>query len=72
MLEQASLFRSGVPLDSRLEGHSLWDLALVMPGLARSYLIPCEILAANDPPCCRAIQRPGHDSPQDMVIEVCS
>ena len=32
MPEQASLFRSGVPLDSPLEGHSLWDLALITPG----------------------------------------
>ena len=38
MPEQASLLRSGVPLDSPLEGHSLWDLALIVPGLARSYL----------------------------------
>ena len=29
---------SGVPLDSPLEGHSLWDSALITPGLARSYL----------------------------------
>ena len=29
--------RSGVALDSLLEGHSLWDLALITPGLARSY-----------------------------------
>ena len=35
MPEQASLFRSGVPLDSPLEGHLLWDLALITPGLAR-------------------------------------
>ena len=27
MPEQASLFRSGVPLNSPLEGHLLWDLA---------------------------------------------
>ena len=38
MPEQASLFRTGVPLDSPLEGHSLWDLALITPGSARSYL----------------------------------
>ena len=36
MPEQASLFGSGVPLDSPLEGHSLWDLALITPGFARS------------------------------------
>ena len=35
MPEQASLFRSGVPFDSLLEGHSLWDLALLTSGLAR-------------------------------------
>ena len=29
MPEQASLFRSGVPLDSPLEDHSLWDLAFI-------------------------------------------
>ena len=33
-----SLFRSGVSLDSPLEGHSQWDPALIMPGSARSYL----------------------------------
>ena len=38
MPEQARLFRSGVLLDSPLEGHSLWELALITPGLARSYL----------------------------------
>ena len=38
MPEQASLLRSGGPLDSPLVGHSLWDLALITPGLARSYL----------------------------------
>ena len=38
MSEQASLFRSGVPLYSPLEGHSLWDLALITPGFAKSYL----------------------------------
>ena len=34
----ASLFRSGFPFHSPLEGHSLWDLALITPGSARSYL----------------------------------
>ena len=38
MPEQASLFRCGVPLDSPLERHSLWDLALFTPDLVRSYL----------------------------------
>ena len=41
MPEQASLFRSGVLLDSPLEGHSLWEdphLALITPDSARSYL----------------------------------
>ena len=38
MPEQASLFRSGVLLDSPLKGHSLWGLALITPGLAWSYL----------------------------------
>ena len=39
MPEQAiSLFRSGVPLDSPLEDDSLWDLALITPGSAMSYL----------------------------------
>ena len=33
MPEQASLVRSGVPLDSLLEGHSLWDLALIVEGV---------------------------------------
>ena len=33
MPEQAKLFRSGVPLDSLLEGHSLWDLGSSTPGL---------------------------------------
>ena len=27
---------TGIPLDSPLEGHLLWDVALVTPGLARS------------------------------------
>ena len=36
-LLQASLFRSGVQLSIPLEGHSLWDLALFMPGSAGSY-----------------------------------
>ena len=35
--KQASLFGSDVSLDSPLEGHSLWDLALIMPGLARRF-----------------------------------
>ena len=39
MPEQASLFRSGVPRDSPLKGHLLWDLALTTPGLARNYPI---------------------------------
>ena len=39
MPEQASLFRSDVPrLDSPLKGRSLWDLALITSGLARSSL----------------------------------
>ena len=38
MPEPASLFKSGVPLYSPLEGHSLWDLALITPGFARSDL----------------------------------
>ena len=38
MPEQASLLRSGIPLDGPLEGHSLWDLASIAPGSARSYL----------------------------------
>ena len=41
MPEQASLFRSGVRLDSPLEGHSRWDLALITPGLARSTPLHC-------------------------------
>ena len=39
MPEKASLFRSGVPLYSPLQGHLLWNLALITPGLAGSYLI---------------------------------
>ena len=35
---QVSLSGSGVPHDSPVEDHLLWDLALIMPGLARSYL----------------------------------
>lgn len=35
MPEQASLSRSGVPLNDSPTGHSLWDLALISPGLAR-------------------------------------
>ena len=38
MPEQASLFRSGVPLDSPPEGRLLWDLAFLTPGCARTYL----------------------------------
>ena len=38
MPEQASLFRSGIPCDSPLNGHSLWGLTFITPGLARSYL----------------------------------
>ena len=38
MPEQASLFRFGVPFNSLLAGHSLWDLALIMPGLAKKYI----------------------------------
>ena len=38
MPEQASLFKTGIPLDSPLEGHLLWDLASITPGLARSHL----------------------------------
>ena len=33
-----SLYISRHPLDSPLEGHLLWDLALITPGSARSYL----------------------------------
>ena len=33
-----SLLGSGVLLDGPLEGHSLQDLASIMPGLARRYL----------------------------------
>ena len=33
---QTSLFGSGGPLDSPLEGQLLWDPALFMPALARS------------------------------------
>ena len=35
MPKQASLFGSDVRHESPLKGHSLWDLALIMPGLAR-------------------------------------
>ena len=38
MPKQASLLGSDVPLDSRPEGHSLWDLASTTPGTARSSL----------------------------------
>ena len=38
MPKQASLLGSGVSLDSPHEGHSLRDLASIMPGLARSFL----------------------------------
>ena len=33
------MYGSGLPLDSALEGHSLWDLASITPGLARSHLL---------------------------------
>ena len=45
--EQASLFGSGVPLDSPLEGHSLWDLALITAGFARTDL--CHFLSQLSP-----------------------
>ena len=51
MPEQAGLFRSGVPLDSPLEGHSLWDLALITPGFARSYLFYLIFHNAADMGC---------------------
>ena len=35
MPKQASLLGAGVPLDSRLEGHLLWDLAVITPGSGR-------------------------------------
>ena len=35
---QVRLCGSGVPHDSPLEGHSLWDFALTTPGPARSSL----------------------------------
>ena len=50
-LPRASLFGSGVPLDSPLEAHLLWDLALIMPGLPRRY-VTCELVSgANDCIC---------------------
>ena len=39
MTKQASLFGSGVPLDSPLKGQPSKDLASITPGLARSHLI---------------------------------
>ena len=36
--KQASLLGSGIPLNTSLEGHSLWDLASITPGLARTHL----------------------------------
>ena len=48
MPEQASLFRSGVPLDSPLKGHLLWDLALIAPGLARSDLFHFILFHVTD------------------------
>ena len=39
MPEHASLFRSGVPLDCPLKGHSLWDFALITPGSAGSFTL---------------------------------
>ena len=39
MPKQASLFGLGVTLGSPLEGHSLWDLTLITPGLAWSHLV---------------------------------
>ena len=36
----ASLFRHGVPFDSPLQGHLLWDVALITPGLARRNILP--------------------------------
>ena len=47
MPEQASLFRSDVPLASPLEGHLLWDLALITPGLARINLLYCNVVGQS-------------------------
>ena len=58
---------SGVPQDSPLEGHSLWDFALTTPGPARSSLyyfilyfinIDCMMTAIN---CSEAIMTIRHD-----------
>ena len=34
---QKRLFRSGIPVDSPLEGHPLGDLVSITPGLASSH-----------------------------------
>ena len=42
----SGLFRSGVPIDSHLECHSLWNVALIAPGVVRSCLFfqdPCDV-----------------------------
>ena len=46
MFEQA---RSGAPLDSPFEGHSLWDLASITPSLARSHILSVFVLAEGLP-----------------------
>ena len=46
MPKQASLLESGVPLDSPLEGHLLWDFASTTPGTARSSLFYFILQAA--------------------------
>ena len=53
MPKQASLSESDVFLDSPLEGQSLWDLALITPGLARSHLPLLLYLIASY--CCMII-----------------
>ena len=46
---QASLVRSGVLLDSPLEGLLLWSFALTTPGLANTYLIHLALFHTIDP-----------------------
>ena len=55
MPEQASLFRSGVPVGAPLGGHSLWGLALITPGSARSYLFYFNIILGQGCPLSRTL-----------------
>ena len=40
---------SGVLLDSPLEGHSLWDVGPITPGLAKSHLLTFKFSMTLEP-----------------------